>query len=278
MIKIDQKQLTGRAAWVRSRVFEMIVGAGKGHIGGSMSCTDILVALYHGGGLRFDAANPEWDGRDRFIFSKGHSAEAVYAVLADVGFFEAEQLGTYGQPGTKLGGHVDMSIPGIEVSTGSLGHGLGIGAGLALAAKLDSEDHLCVVLLGDGECYEGSVWEAAMFASHHRLNNLVAIVDRNGQITLDRTEDANRLEPFADKWEAFGWEVHNVDGHSFDSLLDVFQKMRSRVSERPMVIVAKTVKGKGISYMEGDLNWHHNVPKGELLDLARAELLTTSAD
>lgn len=278
MIKIDAKKLTSRAAWVRRQVFEMIIGAGKGHMGGSLSCTDILVALYQGGGLRFDSSNKDWEGRDRFIFSKGHSAEAIYAVLADVGFFEEEQLSTYGQPGSKLGSHVDMSIPGIEVSTGSLGHGLGIGAGLALAAKLDSKDHLIVVLLGDGECYEGSVWEAAMFASHHGLNNLVAIVDRNGQITLDRTEDANRLEPFGDKWEAFGWEVRTVDGHSFDSLLDVFQKMRSRVSDLPMVIVAKTVKGKGISYMEGNLNWHHNVPKGELLEQGRKELSLAPGD
>ena len=256
MIKIDQKQLTGRAAWVRSRVFEMIVGAGKGHIGGSLSCTDILVALYHGGGLRFDAADPEWSGRDRFIFSKGHSAEAVYAVLADVGFFEEELLGTYGQRGSKLGSHVDRSIPGIEVSTGSLGHGLGIGAGLALAAKLDNEDHLIVGLLGDGECYEGSVWEAAMCAGKHKLANLTAIIDYNKLQSYGLTSEVQDLEPLADKWRSFGFAVRGVDGHDMTALNRVFAALPFEAT-RPSAVICHTVKGKGISYAEGNPAWHH---------------------
>jgi transketolase len=260
------------ARWVRHQVLEMIVSAGKGHIGGSFSCADILIALYHGGILRFDAKNPKWSGRDRFIFSKGHSAEALYAVLANLGFFPVSELCAYGKGGSMLGGHADKMIPGIEVSTGSLGHGLGLAAGLALAAKLDKKDYLTLALLGDGECYEGSIWEAAMFAAHHRLENLVAIVDRNGQITLDYTEECNRFEPFDEKWRACGWDVRVVDGHSFEALLDAFMDVRERNSRRPLMIIAKTVKGKGVSFMEGDLHWHHNVPKGDRLVKARSEL------
>jgi len=167
---------------------------------------------------------------------------------------------------------VDNRIPGIEVSTGSLGHGLGIAVGLALCAKMDQKNYLAVVLLGDGECYEGSVWEAAMFAAHHELNNLVAIVDRNRQITLDYTEDCNRLDPFDEKWRSFGWHVIAVDGHSFEELLGAFKDIRQRQSRQPLMVIAKTVKGKGVSFMEGDLHWHHNLPTGEELEFARKQL------
>lgn len=268
----DIRKLEEKARWVRRQVFEMIVSAGKGHIGGSFSCTDILVALYHGGILRFDVQHQRWGERDRFIFSKGHSAEALFAVLAELGFFAVDELRTYGREGSILGGHVDNEIPGIEVSTGSLGHGLGIGAGLALAAALDQRDYVTVVLLGDGECYEGSVWEAATFAAHHHLKNLIAIVDRNRQITLDYTENCNRLEPFDEKWKSFGWDAVTVDGHSFEALLSAFKDIRDRASRRPLVIIANTVKGKGVSFMEGNLHWHHNVPKGEQIEIARREL------
>ena len=269
---METSELKGKARWVRRQVLEMIVSARKGHLGGSLSCADILVALYHGGILRFDAKRPGWTDRDRLIFSKGHSAEALYAVLADLAFFSIEGLETYGKPGTMLGGHVDNLIPGIEVSTGSLGHGLGIGAGIALFAKIDRKDFLTFVLLGDGECYEGSVWEAAMFASHHHLSNLIAIVDRNKQITLDYTEDCNQLEPFAGKWKSFGWDVITIDGHSFDELLGTFKSVRGRKSNQPLVVIANTVKGKGISFMEGNLYWHHNVPTGEQVEIARKDL------
>jgi transketolase len=264
--------LRERAAWARRQLFEMIVGAGKGHVGGSLSCVDILVALYHGGVMRVDPARPGWPGRDRFIHSKGHASEALYAVLADVGFFPKETLATYGRPGTVLGGHPDASVPGVEVSSGSLGHGLGIGAGLALAAKLDRHDHVTMVLLGDGECYEGSVWEAAGFAAHHALDNLVAIVDRNGQITLDYTEDCNRLEPFAAKWKAFGWDVVEVDGHSFEHLVPALLALRERRAGRPAMLLAQTVKGRGVSFMEAGVGWHHNVPRGVDCEVARREL------
>jgi transketolase len=269
---MDIPQAEAKARSVRRRVLEMISGAGRGHIGGSFSATDILVALYHGKLLRFNPQEPKWDQRDRFILSKGHSSEALYAVLSDVGYFDAEILQGYGESGNMLGCHPDHFVPGIEVSTGSLGHGLGIGAGLALGAKLDGSDMRCVVLLGDGECYEGSVWESAMFGAHHNLNNLVAIIDRNGQITLDRNEDINQQEPFADKWKSFGWETLEIDGHSFQALFDAWEHITQRKSDRPIALIAKTKKGKGVSFMEGDLHWHHNVPKGEQLTMAREEL------
>lgn len=269
---MEVREMQEVARWIRHQVLEMIVSAGKGHIGGSLSCVDILVALYHGGILRFDAKNPAWSGRDRFIFSKGHSAEALYAVLANLGCFPIAELHTYGKNGSMLGGHTDNKIPGVEISAGSLGHGLGIATGLALAAKLDDQDYLTVALLGDGECYEGSIWEAAMFAAHQRLDNLAAIVDRNGQITLDYTETCNRFEPFDEKWRAFGWDVRVVDGHSFEALLGALKDVRVRRSQRPLMIIANTVKGKGVSFMEGALAWHHNVPTGDKLHTARSEL------
>lgn len=269
---MNVEDLESKSRWVRHQVLEMISRAGRGHIGGSLSATDILVALYHGGLLNYDVANPNSEERDRFIMSKGHSSEALYAVLADAGFFNAETLGTYGQADSVLGGHPDRFLPGIDVSTGSLGHGLGIGAGLALSAKLDGKEFLSVVMMGDGECYEGSVWESAMFAAHHQLNNLVAIIDRNHAISLDDTESVNGFEPFAQKWESFGWEALELDGHSFAEIDECWKHVRSRGSQRPIVLIAQTTKAKGISFMEGTFAWHHNVPRGEQLDLARKEL------
>lgn len=266
------EELTKKAAWVRRQVFDMICGAGKGHMGGSLSCTDILIALYEGDILRVSPGEPDSPDRDRFLFSKGHSAEALYAVLAQRGFFPVDLLATYGHGGSPLGGHVDCLVPGIELSTGSLGHALGVGAGLAFAAKLDGRSFFTFVLLGDGECYEGSVWESASFAAHHGLSNLVAIVDRNQQVTLNFTESINRLEPFADRWRAFGWEAVEVDGHSMEALMTELEGIRERKEAKPLVLIANTKKGRGISFMEGDLHWHHNVPKGEKLEQARKEL------
>ncbi len=266
------KELQAKAAHIRSAILEMIASAGKGHIGGAFSCTDILVALYYGGILRFKPNDPGWEGRDRFLLSKGHSGAALYAVLADLGFFPASDLETYGENGTIFGGHPDTNVPGVETVTGSLGHGPGIGAGLALGGKMNKTDSLTVVLLGDGECHEGSVWEAAMFAGHHRLGNLVAIVDYNGQCVTDYINECMTLEPLDEKWRSFGWDVRCVDGHSFDELLGALKDARTRESEKPLAIVARTVKGKGVSFMEGVLAWHHSVPKGEQLDTARKEL------
>lgn len=266
------KNLKKKANWVRGQVLEMIVSAGKGHIGGSLSCTDILVTLYYGGVLRFDPSNKNWDKRDRFILSKGHSAAALYAIIADIGYFDGSELKNYQREGSILRGHPDRKIPGVETDTGSLGHGLGIGAGLALSAKMDEKDFKTIVLLGDGECCEGSVWEAAMFAGHHQLNNLIAVVDHNGCCSTDYMKDCINLEPLDEKWRAFGWDVTVVDGHSFEEMLSVFNDLHNRKSNRPFMIIAKTIKGKGISFMESNPDWHHAVPKGEQIKIAREEL------
>ncbi len=265
-------KLKKKAGWVRRQILEMIVSAGKGHIGGALSCVDILVTLYYGNVLRFNSAKPGWKDRDRFILSKGHSASALYAILSDLAYFPQRELTNYQKKGCILGGHPHRKIPGIEADTGSLGHGLGIAAGLALSAKMDKKDFMAVVLIGDGESCEGSIWEAAMFAAHHKLNNLVGIVDKNGLCSTDFIKDCLGIEPLEDKWKAFGWDVISVNGHSFGELLSGFANFRSRESNKPLMIIASTVKGKGISFMEGNPNWHHAVPKGEQVDIARDEL------
>lgn len=264
--------LRKKSNWVRRKILEMIVSAGKGHIGGAFSCTDILVTLYYSGILRFDPSNPEWEKRDRFILSKGHSVAALYAILSDLGYFSVSELKNYQKEFSVLSGHPHRKIPGIEADTGSLGHGLGIAAGLALSAKMDKKDFLTFVLIGDGECYEGSVWEAAMFAGHHKLDNLVGILDKNGICSTDFIEDCLQTEPLAEKWSAFGWEVINVNGHSFDEMQPLFGSLRIRKSKRPLMVIAETVKGRGVSFMENNPNWHHTVPNPAQLEMARKEL------
>lgn len=264
--------LKEKSNWVRSRILEIISRAGKGHIGGAFSCTDILVTLYYGGILRFDPARKDWKERDRFILSKGHSSSVLYTILADLGYFPMSYMLNYGQPGCRLGGHPDRNIPGVEIDSGSLGHGLGIGTGLALSAKMDKKDFMTVVLLGDGECCEGSVWEAGMFAARHNLNNLIAIVDRNGLCATDFTDNCVCLDSMEEKWRSFAWDVRTINGHAFEDIISAFKGFRVRKSNKPLAIIANTVKGKGVSFMEGDPAWHHSVPKGEQLDIAIKEL------
>jgi len=268
----DIPALQERARWVRSEVLEMCLAAGAGHIAPAYSCTDILVALYHGGALRVDPANRFWPDRDRFILSKGQGCASLYAVLADIGFLPVEELRTYCQLGTYLGGHSESNVPGVEAFTGSLGQGFSLGAGMALAAKMDGRDFLTFVLLGDGELQEGSIWEAAMFAGHHHLNNLIAIVDRNGLQAINFTEDALGLEPLSLKWEAFGWDTEVVDGHSYEEMLSLFGGLRTRDSQKPLAVIANTTKGKGVSFMENKTIWHFRIPTGDEVDLARKEL------
>lgn len=273
--KLTEKEITRlkkRANWVRRQVLQMAVKAGAGHIAPSFSCIDILVALYYGGILHINPKSPKWANRDRFILSKGHAAVALYAILADLEFFSVSELMTFTQQGSRLGGHPENTIPGVEASTGSLGHGLSIGAGLALAAKMDKKDYISVVLLSDGECHEGSVWEAAMFASHHRLNNLVAIIDYNGLSSIDFLKNYLEIEPIKKKWQAFGWKVVMVNGHSFKELLRAFNKLHSRSSNKPSVIIALTTKGKGVSFMEDNPIWQYRVPAGRELEIAKREL------
>lgn len=264
-------QMQVKAVQIRRDIIQSIHKSGKGHIGGAYSIVEILVSLYYGDVLKFDSRNPKWEKRDRFILSKGHASIALYAVLADLGFFPKEEL-NFLNKGRLLAEHPDPSIPGIEVISGSLGHGLSIGAGMALADKFDERPRCTFVLMGDGECYEGSVWEAAMFASHHELNNLCGIVDRNGLITHGTTESINKLEPFKDKWIAFGWDVIEIDGHNIKKLVRTLRKFTRKTSGNPTLILANTVKGKGVSFMENQAIWHHGGIDDEKLEIALLEL------
>jgi len=256
----------------RRKILKTIKHSGKGHIGGAFSCVDLLIALYLGNILRIDSSNPNSINRDRFILSKAHSAIALYVVLSKMGFFNETELEKFNQGGL-LSEHPDINIPGIETNGGSLGHGLGIGVGIAIAAKMDKTNSQIVVLLGDGECYEGSIWEAAMLGSHHSLDNLTVIIDRNELCILDFTEKINKLEPFSEKWKAFGWEVREIDGHNFSDIFDSFKDFRQR-KHKPLLIIAHTTKGNGVSFMEKNKYWHHGTITDEEFTQASKELLS----
>lgn len=266
------KNLEDKASQIRLDILNAIKKASKGHIGGSFSIVDILVTLYYGKILKNNPDNPKWEDRDRFLLSKGHAGIALYCVLADLGFFNKEEL-SYLNNGKMLGEHPDHFIPGVEVISGSLGHGLSIAAGMSLADKFDNKiDRKTFVILGDGECYEGSVWEAANFAAHHKLTNLCAIIDRNRLITHGSTEDINTLEPIKDKFVSFGWNVHEIDGHNFNDLLNFFKSVPQNKIEKPIALIAKTIKGKGVSFMENNAAWHHGSINNENYLIAKKEL------
>jgi transketolase len=266
--------LKRKANKLRNIILDMAIKSG-GHLVSSFSCVEILVVLYYDGVLKVDPRNPEWEERDRFILSKGHGEMVLYAVLADLGFFPLDWFKTrYRKGDCFLGGHPDFIIPGVEVTTGSLGHGLGIGAGISLAAKMNGKPSFQYVLMGDAECTEGSVWETALFASKHRLNNLIAIVDRNHLGVLDFTENYTALEPLSEKWSSFGWEVGIVNGHSFEELIRTFRYARTRNSNRPLLVIAETIKGKGVSFMENNPIWHVlSLSNEEDIKRAKEELL-----
>ncbi len=256
---------------IRRRIVYMHFQSGSSHIGSALSSVEILVSLYFNI-LRLNVQNENYRMRDRFILSKGHACSALYAVLAKKGFCPEKYLAEYCIDGGRLPGHVTKNcIPGIEVSTGSLGHGLSIGAGIAVAGKFDKLNYRGVVLLSDGECNEGSIWEAALFAGHHKLDNLVAIIDYNKIQALGRTKEILDLEPFRDKWSAFGWQVREVDGHDCDKIIQVFKKIPFK-KDRPSLLIAHTIKGKGISFMEDQVKWHYKSPSKEELKIALAEL------
>lgn len=256
---------------IRIHAIKMTSRGKSSHIGSILSIADILAVLY-GDFLKFDIKDPKWKNRDRFILSKGHAGAGVYAVLAEVGFFSTKKLLNHYQNGSEFSGHVShKNIPGVELSTGSLGHGLSVGVGMAVSAKLSNLDHRVVVLLSDGECDEGSIWEAAMFASHHKLNNLIVIVDFNNLQSLDTIENTLSLEPFDKKWESFGWNVNKVDGHNYSKLKDNLESIKKE-KYRPSVIIAKTIKGKGVSFMENKVLWHYRSPQGEEYEDAIKEL------
>lgn len=268
---MDLEQLVDRSRWLRRELFEMVVRQRDGHIPSSFSMAEILVSLYYGGVLRWRRREPQAPDRDRLIVSKGHAAMALYPILADLGYFPQSELERFTKPDGLLGMYADVRIPGIEGISGSLGHGLGMACGFAYAARRAGAAYRSFVVLGDGECYEGSVWESAMFAAHHGFDNVVAIVDRNALCILGETEGFVRLEPLDEKWRSFGWHVERVDGHSFSELLAAFSRI-GHTGGKPLAIVADTVKGKGISFMEGRSEWHNRMPGEAQLAQARAEL------
>ena len=261
-------------AWlIRRNGLEMSRLSRGSHIGSVFSVAEIIAVLY-ARILRVDPKNPAWPERDRLILSKGHAGSAVYAALAETGFFPVEQLKTHYANGSILSGHVShKGVPGVEVSTGSLGHGLGIGVGMALGARMDGAPWRTYVVLGDGECDEGSVWESALQAAQYGLDRLIAIVDYNHMQSLTTVEKTLRLEPFAEKWRDFGWDAQRVDGHDPAALEKALRcAQAAEGAGKPQVILAHTVKGKGVSFMENDILWHYRTPQGEEYEAALKEL------
>ncbi|MBK8500733.1 MAG: transketolase [Saprospiraceae bacterium] len=266
----DFQFLSKKAKEIRGEILKMVHRANSGHLGGSLGSADLLVALYYHI-MQHNPDNPGWDKRDRFILSKGHCTPVIYAILADIGYFPKEDLLTFRRPGSHLQGHpYQPKTPGIEASTGTLGLGISTAMGMALAAKLKGESHHYYVLCGDGEIQEGQVWEAAMFANKYELNNVVAFVDRNYLQTDGHSEDIMPLDPLAPKWESFGWQVHTIDGHNYSQIIETVQMAKR--SSKPTMIIANTIKGKGVSFMENQVEWHGKPTSQDEFDLAISQL------
>jgi transketolase len=269
---LDFSKLEQLAATIRTQIVKLSYQARTPHLASALSCVDILVALYAGGFLNLNPQDPNATHRDRVIFSKGHAAPALYATLAEMGFFEKSLLDSYNQNGALLAEQPSPgSVPGLEIATGSLGHGLSIGLGMALASRIQNRVYRVYALLSDGECNEGSVWEAALLASAQKLNNLVAIVDFNKWQATGRSNEVMGLEPLREKWEAFGWSAHEIDGHDLPALVKLLSNVPNE-SGKPVAIIAHTVKGRGVSFMEDDNNWHYRIPNDDEWVQAQNEL------
>ena len=266
-LEVDTRALAKR---IRIHTLHMTSASGGSHIGAIYSCADILAVLY-GGILNVDPESPADPRRDRFILSKGHAGGGLYAVLAESGFFPVEKLRTHYQDGSDLSGHVSHKVPGVDLSTGALGHGLSVSAGMAYAARLDRRPHRVFCLLSDGECDEGSTWEAILFAGHHGLDNLVAIVDYNRIQGIGTVSQVLELDPFPEKWMSFGWSVRQVDGHSHDGLKEALADLPFTPG-KPSCLIARTTKGKGVSFMEDTVLWHYRIAQGAEFDAALREL------
>jgi transketolase len=269
--EMSLEDMKAKAKQLRRHIIEMTAEAGSGHPGGSLSSADIVTALYFRV-LRHDPHNPHWPDRDRFILSKGHAAPLLYAALAESGYFPADELLTLRKLGSRMQGHTDRGVtPGVEMSSGALGQGLSFSIGVALAARLDGQGHRIYVLLGDGECDEGQVWEAAMAAAHYKLDNITAIVDRNGLQIDGWCCDVMNTEPLPDKWRAFGWHTIEVDGHDMEQLIGAFEQAKT-IKGKPTMIIAHTIKGKGVSFMENKAEFHGKAPTAEQAKRALKEL------
>jgi transketolase len=263
-------QLKAKATEIRKEIVTMVHRANSGHVGGSLGATDLLVALYYHV-MNHRPEQPDWEDRDRFILSKGHCTPVIYAILADCGYFPQEDLKTFRQPGSHLQGHpYQPKTPGIEASTGTLGLGISTGLGMALGAKLRNQSQYYYILCGDGEIQEGQAWEAAMFANKYKLDNVIAFVDRNYLQTDGNSEDIMPLDPLAPKWASFGWKVFTIDGHDYNEIIDTINEAKKEA--QPVMIIANTIKGKGVSFMENEVSWHGTPPDQEAYENAIKEL------
>jgi|TARA_B100001971_G_C18215314_1_gene553415 transketolase len=268
--KLDE--LNKKANWLRLEVLKTAKKTGgKGsHLGGTFSCIELLVALYYGNILKFDPSNPKWVDRYRFLIGKGHVHLALFHIWVDLGFIDNSLLDSYGKNGSLLGQQLNNKIPGSEYNTGSLGHVIGVGSGMALAAKLDKKNYYTISLVGDAECDEGSIWESVMFAGRNQLNNLITIVDRNWMSVMDILKEDDSTGRLDEKFEACGWKSITINGHSFEDILSCFSDLEGL--NKPLVIIADTIKGKGVSFMENDVSWHSGIPSNEEFDLAIRKL------
>lgn len=263
--------LRKKALEIRREILTMVHRANSGHVGGSLGAADLVVALYYHI-MNHRPKEPKWEDRDRFILSKGHCTPVIYAVLADAGYFPKEDLETFRRPGSHLQGHpAQHKTPGIDASTGTLGLGISTGVGMALAAKLKKQNHYYYILCGDGEIQEGQVWEAAMFANKYKLDNIIGFVDRNYLQTDGNSEDVMPLDPLRPKWESFGWRVYEIDGNDFRQIIDTIEKSKQEKG-KPVMIIARTIKGKGVPFMENVASWHGTPPGREDFDRAINEL------
>ena len=263
-------ELQDKAKHIRRLIIQMLAKAGSGHPGGSLSATDLVTALFYSV-LRHKPADPKWPGRDRFHMSKGHCCPLWYSALADSGYFPVEKLMTLRQLGSMLQGHPDRRVPGVEVASGSLGQGLSVALGMSLAAKADKLDYRVYVLLGDGEIQEGNIWEAAMASAHYKCDNVCAMLDYNGFQIDGKIKDVMALEPIAAKWQAFGWHTIEIDGHNMGQILEAYDEA-AKVKGKPSIIIARTIKGKGVSFMENVADFHGRAPTKEEADKALKEL------
>ena len=270
MQRPDIKELKAKAREIRKTVLKMLTEAGSGHTGGSLSLVEIIMSLYYCK-MRYNPSKPDWDMRDRLVLSKGHGCPTLYAVLAEVGYFPKEELMTLRKMGSRLQGHPQIGLPGLEASTGSLGQGLSIANGMALAARMDKKNIRIYCVMGDGELNEGQIWEAAMSASHYNLDNVCGIVDFN-KLQIDGwCSDVMGIEPLAEKWKSFGWHVIECDGHNFEELISALDEAEE-TKGKPALILAHTIKGKGVSFIENQARWHGIAPKKDELEKALKEL------
>jgi len=275
-MEFNMEQIQEIAKDIRRQIYRIAHFAGGGHMGAAFSMTDIISVLYFGNVLKYNAQNPDWEDRDKFILSKGHACYALYAALAKAGYFPESELRTAGKIGSKFGGHPKINeIPGIEASTGALGHGLSFAIGIAYANKADKKNSHVYVVLGDGECQEGSIWEGALSAPTLELDNMTVIVDHNKLQAMDNLENIVHMKPFSDKWKAFGWNVIEIDGHNYD---EIHEALLIREKGKPTLIVANTIKGKGVSFMENMPIWHYRMPNEQELSILMQELELTEGD